>query len=375
MEIIVKLGVYVHIPFCAAKCNYCDFNSHISTDSERERYVKALCREIEECKHSGAIVDTIYFGGGTPTVLKPAQLAEVLAVLRRRFVIDDNCEITTECNPATIVVSGFAELKMAGFNRVSIGMQSADDGLLKMLGRIHSFEQCRECVSAARGAGFENVSLDLMFGIPDQCIKAWEDTLRAAIDLKPEHLSCYALKVEEGTPFANMKLNIADEDASADMYDRCVEFLAQNGYMRYEVSNFAREGCESRHNKKYWLCDDFIGFGAGAYSCVENERFYNTAATDAYIDNVNQMGSAVQTRIPLSKEDKMSEFVYLGLRMDSGIGVKEFYKRFSVDIFEVFGDIIEKNIKRGTMIKEGDMLRIYPDFIYVSNAILADFVL
>ena len=370
----MKLGIYIHIPFCAAKCNYCDFNSHISKKGEKERYIDALCREIEEYKCSDTVVDTIYFGGGTPTILKPVQLARIMAAVRRRFIVDADCEITTECNPATIDASGFKELRKAGFNRVSIGMQSADDGLLKILGRIHTFEQCRECVKAAREAGFENVSLDLMFGLPDQDIKLWESTLYEAISLKPEHLSCYALKIEEGTPFASMKLNIADDDESREMYDRCVEILTQNGYNRYEISNFAKDGFESRHNKKYWLCDDFIGFGAGAYSCIENERFSNVAATDAYINKVTEKGDAVDVRIPLSKEDKMSEFVYLGLRMDSGIDTEEFNKRFSIDIFDVFGDVIDKNIKRETMVKEGNRLRITPDYIYVSNAILADFV-
>lgn len=371
----MKLGIYIHIPFCAAKCNYCDFNSHIFKDGERECYVDALCREIEGYNGALAVVDSVFFGGGTPTVLESAQLVRILAAVRRRFVLDEACEITTECNPATIDKEGFVALKEAGFNRVSIGMQSAIDTQLKTLGRIHTFEQCRECVNSAREAGFDNLSVDLMFGIPDQSMKDWKYTLGKAVSLNIEHISCYALKIEEGTPFSRMKLNIADEDESGDMYEFCVEFLKQNGFNRYEISNFAKEGCASRHNKKYWLCDNFIGFGAGAYSCMGDERFSNIVSTAEYINAVNQIGSARAESIPLTKADKMSEFVFLGLRMDEGISKREFRLRFKTDIEAVFGDVIEMNVKRGTLISEGDMLRIPPEFIYVSNAILADFVL
>lgn len=371
----MKLGVYIHIPFCASKCKYCDFNSHVSTYGERERYVDALCCEIESFECTDTIVDTIYFGGGTPTVLTSAQLARIMAALRRRFVIKKNCEITTECNPATVDTDGFSELKEMGFNRVSIGMQSADNDLLKILGRIHTVEQCRESVLAARGAGFDNISLDLMFGLPEQSVELWEKTLREAISLKPEHLSCYALKIEDGTPFASMELNVADDDESRDMYERCVEILGQNGYNRYEISNFARNGFESRHNKKYWQCEDFIGFGAGAYSCMKSARFSNAAATEEYIQNVLTNGNAVQNRIPLSCDDEMSEFVYLGLRMDCGISAKEFKTRFNKDINDVFKEQIDFNLRRKTLLKIGDRIKIADDFVYVSNVILADFVL
>ena len=370
----MSLGIYIHIPFCAAKCNYCDFNSRVASDSLKTEYIDALCKEIEGFAEGGDIVDTIYFGGGTPTILEPEQLIRILDAVRHRFSVDENCEITTECNPATMGYDGFAALKGAGFNRISIGVQSADDEQLRVLGRIHNFDDAQKCVAEAKRAGFDNISLDLMFGIPNQDLDSWQKTLNSAIALSPEHISCYALKIEEGTPFASMDLNIADDDKSCEMYERCVELLRESGYSRYEISNFARSGFESRHNCKYWKCEGFIGFGAGAYSCYMGERYSNIYDVKEYVECVARGESPIFERIALDKSDMMSEFVFLGLRMDAGISGAEFEERFSLDIFDVFKEQIEKNIKRGTIIQNGDRLKIPPDFIYVSNAILSDFV-
>ncbi len=370
----MSLGIYIHIPFCASKCNYCDFNSRVAPHCQKTGYIDALCREVENFAECDDTVDTIYFGGGTPTILEAEQLCKILNVVCTKFRIAEDCEITTECNPATMGYDGFAALREAGFNRISMGMQSADDGQLKTLGRIHNFEDCKVCVGAARRAGFENVSLDLMFGLPNQDADSFARSIEMAVSLKPEHLSCYALKIEEGTPFASMELSIADDDESAKMYQRCVELLRKYVYNRYEVSNFAKEGYESRHNKKYWQCDDFLGFGAGAYSCYMGERYSNIYDVAEYIDVALKGGCVISDRIPLEKEDMMSEFVFLGLRMDKGISKTEFKDRFDTDICDVYKAQIDKNIKRGTIIQEGDRLKIHPDFIYVSNPILADFV-
>lgn len=370
----MSLGIYIHIPFCRYKCNYCDFNSYVADEKTRSAYVDALCDEIESADAPQDDVNTVYLGGGTPTVLPSEQLVRILDTVRRRFTLTDDCEISSECNPATIDRAGFEVLRRGGFNRISMGMQSANEEQLKILGRIHGFEDCRRCVRDARDAGFENLSLDLMLGIPEQNLESWLSSLKAAVLLSPEHISCYALRVEEGTPFAGMDLELADDEQSREMYDRCVEYLKSCGYYRYEISNFAKSGFESRHNMKYWLCEDFVGFGAGAYSCAYAERYSNAAKTVDYIDAICGGKTAVDNRIPLSRDDKMSEFVYLGLRMDRGINISEFKKRFSTDIYDVFGDELEKNIKRGTIIRAGDVLKIAPEFVYVSNSILADFV-
>lgn len=371
-----KIGVYIHIPFCAAKCNYCDFNSHVGNSGEQTEYISALCREISVSgeKYQKPCVDSIYFGGGTPTVLPPEPLISALDAVRSAFDVDDDCEITTECNPGTVDVKYLEKLYRGGFNRLSIGMQSADDRLLKILGRIHTFDDCRECVGAAQSAGFENISGDLMFGLPNQDMHAWHESLGAAAGLGLKHISAYALKIEDGTPFAREGVKAADDDLSRNMYDMCVSFLADMGYERYEISNFAKPGFESRHNLKYWRCIGFIGFGAGAYSCRGGKRFCNIADTAAYIKSVSDKGEAAADCETLSEFDKMSEFVYLGLRTRRGISEDEFFGRFLTPIDEVFGAEIKKNIKRGTLIRNGGRLYIPNEYIYVSNAVMSDFV-
>lgn len=367
------LGIYIHIPFCLAKCNYCNFNSYVTSEEEKKKYVKALCREIKNFGKTDT-VDTIYFGGGTPTCLEPAYLAEILQTLSDKFNLAENCEITTECNPATVDKIGLKFLRSLGVNRLSIGMQSANAEELKVLGRIHSAKDCALCVKNAKEAGFDNISLDLMLGIPKQSLDSWENSLRMATELEPKHISCYALKVEEGTPFSRMKLDLPDEDETCDMYDMCAEILDKKSFNRYEVSNFAVSGFESRHNAKYWLCDDFVGFGAGAYSCFENRRYSNIANTKKYMEVVNSDLSAECSCEELSIEDRMSEFMFLGLRLAEGVSESRFKERFSVDVFDVFGNALSKNIKRGTIVQENGRLRIPDRYIYVGNSIMVDFV-
>ncbi len=361
-------GIYIHIPFCRQKCNYCDFNSRVSTECERSRYIDALCAEIEEFDASE--IDTIYFGGGTPTVLAPEELVRILKAVKKRFSLTDDCEISIECNPATMDKEGFSKLKKAGFNRLSIGMQSADDEQLKMLGRIHSFEDTKRCIFDAKNAGFNNISVDLMFGLPNQNKDSFIKSVNAAVELGVNHISCYALKIEEGTPFYNMDLTLPDDDQSFEMYEECVNVLNEHGFKRYEISNFAKSGFESRHNKKYWLCHDFIGLGAGAYSCINGVRYSNIRDIGEYIDAKDK----ISERTALSKEDMMSEFMFLGLRLSDGVSVTDFYDRFSTDVFEVFKEAIDKNLKRGTLIKEGDRIKIPEKYMYVSNSIMVDFV-
>ncbi len=370
----MAIGIYIHIPFCASKCAYCDFNSYVASKELHKEYIDALCVEIKNCDKRGQAVDTVYFGGGTPTILEANQLCRVLDTIKESFALCEDCEITTECNPATMGYDGFCVLKNAGFNRISIGLQSADDEQLKILGRIHTFSDGRECVDSARRAGFDNISLDLMFGIPKQDIESWEKTLRLALGTGVEHMSCYALKIEKGTPFFKMDLELADDDESRDMYDVCTRILEKSGYNRYEISNFAKHGFESRHNKKYWQCNDFIGFGAGAYSCADGERFSNVRSTEKYIRDIQTKGTAVVERILLTNEEKMSELVYLGLRMEEGVSRAEFSKRFGACIDDIYKEQIEKNLKRGTLTDDGVCLRIPSQYMYVSNFIMVDFI-
>jgi len=369
------LGLYIHIPFCKAKCGYCDFNSYAGKEEYMESYFSALMKEVEAAAKKYPLpVDTIYFGGGTPTFVDTKYTCGVLGRIKELFEQCSNCEISIECNPGTIGYEGLKKLHDAGFNRLSIGLQSADNGCLKSLGRIHTFEEFSECFKSARIAGFENISLDLMYGLPDQTMKEWKETLECVAKFGTEHISCYSLKVEEGTPFAKRRLNLPDDDIVADMYELAVEFLAEKGYDRYEISNFAKIGCESRHNLKYWKCDEFVGIGAGAFSCVNGVRFSNVSDLKEYIEGIELKGSAVENTETLSDFDKMSEFVFLGLRLKNGISESEFQNRFNLNIDEIFKSQIEKYTKMGFLIRENGFISFSDKGFFVSNTILSEFV-
>lgn len=363
------MGIYVHVPFCVSKCKYCDFNSYPNLWDYEDTYFDALIDEI--LNKSGTeryLADTIYIGGGTPSAAQPQNIERVIAALTRRFSIAENCEITLECNPATIDLQGFLALRRVGINRISIGMQSADDEELRILGRTHDFAACVQCVSDAKAAGFENISLDLMFGLPEQDINSWRRSLKQAVSLQPTHISCYALKIEEGTPFAKMALRLADEDENREMYDTAVSFLGQYDYARYEISNFARPGFESRHNLKYWQLDEYIGFGAGAHSFLDGKRFVNESAVAAYING------AECEYTEESKNDLMSEFVFLGLRTARGIARAEFEHRFEIPIDTVYGALLQKNFNRGTLTENDGRILFPSEMFYVSNAVLWEFL-
>lgn len=369
------VGIYIHIPFCVHKCNYCDFNSYAGMEDMFDAYFDALIREIRTFSRTRRLnADTVYLGGGTPSCVDTKYIAAVLDEIFSSFNIMKESEISMECNPGTVTGSGLSALRGAGINRLSIGLQSTDDKMLAALGRIHSLRDFEDCFSAARGAGFDNISADLMYGLPNQTAEHWRRTLERAAAFGAEHLSCYSLKIEEGTPFYSMGVAVPDDDTVADMYAECVEFLGKCGYARYEISNFAKSGFESRHNLKYWRCDDFIGFGAGAYSCINGSRFSNIRNVDGYIRSVNSKGNAVENTSALEKSDRMSEFVFLGLRCEKGIDVREFARRFGCDIFDVYREPLEKYIRLGFIIHDDPALRLSHDAFFVSNTILADFV-
>ncbi len=370
-----NLGLYVHIPFCKAKCGYCDFNSYANKGGFVKPYFSALEKELSlSAERYPRSVDTLYFGGGTPTFVDAEFICQMVDLVKEKFEQCSNFEVTAECNPGTVGYEGLFSLRQAGVNRLSIGLQSAEDRCLKALGRIHSVEDFERCFSDARRAGFSNISLDLMYGLPDQTMEDWRKTLRCAADFGTEHISCYALKIEEGTPFSKMSLNLPDEDAVADMYEEALGFLGRCGYERYEISNFAKKGFESRHNMKYWKCHDFLGVGAGAFSCVDGERFSNVCAVEEYIERIEKFGSACEEREALDSFDKMSEFVFLGLRLSGGISEKEFEKKFSLNIDEIFGKPLKKYTEMGFLERNGGKIRFSDKGFFVSNTILSDFV-
>lgn len=372
MIFLDKLGLYIHIPFCVKKCNYCDFNSYGGSYQKEPSYFRALFKEIKEKAplYKDYSVDTIYIGGGTPTSVKPENITELMALLKKSFNVEKCAEITIECNPKTAQKSDFEKYLKADINRLSIGLQSTHPHILNTLGRIHSSEDFKECLKDAKNAGFENISADLMFALPDQTIKNWEETLNEVCSYSLSHISCYGLKIEEGTPFSKMNLNLPDEDTEADMYDTAVRILAENGYNRYEISNFSLPGKESRHNLKYWSLMPYLGFGAGAYSSINGERFSNVRSMDLYISRSNTKEDAAF----LSKNEQMSEFVFMGLRTVKGIDINDFYEKFSVDIFAHFKAPLEKYLKLGVLLTENNRIYINEKMLYISNSILCDFV-
>ncbi len=373
-------GIYTHIPFCIKKCAYCDFNSYSGIRDMSYSYGKAVISEIKNSPYKNKKIDTVYIGGGTPTCIDEKILIDILASVRESFDVAEGAEITVECNPGTADFKKLHALCRAGFNRLSIGCQSADDKLLEKIGRIHNFDDFTNCFQEARRAGFENISVDLMFGLPGQTAEIWRDTLRKITELGPEHISAYSLKIEGGTPFFEMKsrgeLSVPDDDANREMYDTVVEFLKDRGYCRYEISNFSKAGFESRHNLIYWTLGEYIGFGAGAHSFVCGRRFSDPLGVSDYIDFIDSGGRAEDGAETESEIDMMCEFMFLGLRLDRGVSESEFKKRFGKDMREVFKIPLEKHLNITRVLeRSGGNIKIRPEYTYVSNLIMSDFIL
>ncbi len=368
-------GLYIHFPFCKQKCHYCDFVSYPGMLSFGERYVDALIEEMEA--YRGALVDTVYLGGGTPTALAPALLEQVLSRVASSFSLAENCEITVEANPGTCDKSTFSALASCGVNRISLGVQSFIDSELSLLGRIHTKDDAVRSVEAVRAAGIRNLSLDLMFSIPGQTRESLYDSLFRAVALEPEHLSCYSLILCEGTPmyeaYNRGEIPLPDEDEDRDRYALLVEFLEKHGYERYEISNFAKDGKISRHNTKYWLRAPYIGLGAAAHSFYENRRFENPTSLSDYFEQVEKRRKPVGETI--TEEDAMGEFMFLGLRQTkTGVLRSEFQKSFGKSLDAVFGKTVKKLSELGLLVDDGEKVRLTDRGIDVSNAVFCEFI-
>lgn len=369
------LGLYIHIPFCKRKCLYCDFCSFPAPNQEDIRkYVAELCREIADrsalcTEHT---VDTLYFGGGTPSILPIGLLEDILRVLRKSYRISNDAEITVECNPLTRKGDGeeyFKELKRLGVNRLSIGVQSASDAELKLIGRGHTFEEAERTYRAARTAGFSNISLDLMFALPSQSIKSLDASLEKILFLSPEHISIYSLQLEERTPLFKMRdrYDFPSDDDAADMYEMIISKTAESGYTHYEISNFAKDGYRSRHNTKYWHLDEYMGFGISAHSDFGGKRYENTSSLEEYLHG----GKICAESFP-SVYERAEEYIMLGLRTKEGISAKEFQARYGMDLYTTYG-------KKAERFKGEDLIAFCDDRICltekgfeVSNYILSD---
>ncbi|MBR3934034.1 MAG: radical SAM family heme chaperone HemW [Clostridia bacterium] len=365
-------GLYIHIPFCHKKCNYCDFASYPEFISKSDEYIDALCREMQLYK--GEKVNTVYVGGGTPSILTNAQIGKIIDNVTSVFDVSADSEITIEVNPCTADLKKAEFLHSIGFNRVSIGAQSFVDSELLSLGRLHKAENTKKAFYDFRSAGFKNISLDLMYAIPGQTPKSLSTSLGEMLNLAPEHISCYGLKIEEGTPFATMlsekKITEKTDDEYADMYEIICKNLTENGYFQYELSNFSKKDFESKHNIKYWTLNDYIGLGLSASSCYKGKRYTRTADFKQYIKNFENT-----ELYELSKDEKMSEFMILSLRLTGmGASKKLFKQMFSKTIEDVFSLPLKKHLKGGFIIDSGDCYVLSKKAYYISNAILCDFI-
>ncbi|MDD4689229.1 MAG: radical SAM family heme chaperone HemW [Eubacteriales bacterium] len=360
-----SLGIYVHIPFCQRKCLYCDFNSYDHKNNLKETYTKALIQEIGAFCAEEYFVDSIFFGGGTPTALPLPLLDEILGAISSKFTISNDAEISCETNPG--VLKDHSPLREIGFNRLSMGMQSTHDEELKKLGRIHTYDEFLVSYDNAHGV-FENINIDTMFALPDQTVESWKTTLDRVKSLDPTHVSCYSLIVEEGTPFGEMELNLPQEDADREMYHMIENILS--GYYKYEISNFAKPGNECKHNNKYWQLMPYIGFGCGAHSQLDNTRFSNAYDIGEYIKN-----PLYKDITELSKNDKISEYIFLGLRLTQGVNKQQFRKLFGQDIDSLFKDVIKKHTLAQTLISDENHIALTGRGIDISNSVMADFIL
>lgn len=379
---IREIELYIHIPFCVKKCNYCDFLSFSADEYLIKKYIMVLNNELackaRLCKNT--IVTSIFIGGGTPSVVPSIMIDMIMNTIRKYFVLKDTIEITIEANPGTITKEKAIDYLGMGINRVSMGLQSADDLLLKKLGRIHTYKDFEESFYILRNAGFDNINIDIMSGLPGLTLENYKDTLTKVCEKNPEHISAYSLIIEEKTPFFELynnqdgtkKEELPDEDDEREQYYYTDEFLKENEYNRYEISNYSRKGYECKHNIGYWKRKEYLGIGLGAASFYEKKRFINTSDLKEYI--AKEGVDTYKDVILLEEKDEMEEFMYLGLRMMEGIQISEFNKQFSVNFDKVYGEIIKKFSRMGLIICENDRVYLTTKGIDVSNYIFSEFI-
>lgn len=375
-----KLGLYLHIPFCIRKCAYCDFLSAPAGEEEQRSYVQALKKEIRYMgKQAGGYqVDTVFFGGGTPSLLREELLSELLSELRESFCLTQEAELTLEANPGTLTEKKLLAYKKGGINRLSIGLQSACNQELQRLGRIHSWEEFLENYLLARQLDFSNINVDLMSALPGQTEESYERTLQRVLELTPEHISAYSLIIEEGTPFYEEwrkgSLLLPSEEEERQMYYRTEAILKSFGYVRYEISNYARPGFESRHNNKYWTGEEYLGLGLGAASCFQGKRIKNTEYLSDYLERTKRGKSCWEEIHILSRQEKIEEFMFLGLRRMEGISKKQFLEKFGEELWAVYGQIIEKQEAAGLIAEDATHLWLTGRGIDVSNQVMAEYL-
>ena len=381
----MRAGLYLHFPFCLKKCLYCDFNSATSSPAAREEYAGLLLQEMELRQRelpAPVRAATLYFGGGTPSLMDPRQVGLLVQAALNRFGLEADAEVTLEANPGTLTPERLAGYRAAGVNRISLGIQSFEERLLKRLGRVHSKEEALTAFDAARRAGFDNISIDLMHSLPGQSPLQWREALAQGIALSPEHISAYALSVEEGTPFAALfaagKLPLPDEDAAAVMFEATAELLEGAGYRHYEISNFARPGCASRHNGAYWSRDSYLGFGSGAHSFWNDnglgERWRNTEDPAAYREAIVS-GVIPQRELEiLTLEQAVSESFFLGLRVLTGLDLARLESLYGTAALAPGLAEAARLVAGGALVREDNLVRLAPNAVILANSVFSRFL-
>ena len=372
-----EVSLYIHIPFCKQRCFYCDFPTFSGKDHLREEYVDALIKEIRD-KCTKYLIKTIFIGGGTPSYLGENELEKLLKTVSE-LNLSKNMEYSMECNPGTVNEEKLKIMKKYGVNRISFGLQSCNDELLKNIGRIHTFKEFLENYKLARKIGFDNINIDLMYGLPNLTIEVWKDTLEEICKLKPEHISAYSLIIEEGTVFYNLyekdKLKLPSEDDERIMDKMTKDILINNGYHQYEISNFSLKNRECEHNKVYWSLDEYIGVGSASSSYINGYRLTNESNIGEYIRRVKSNEDTVVDKYKNLREDEIEEFIFMGLRMLSGIDLLKFNRKFGLDIYSIYKNVIEKNIDDGLLIINKDRMYLTTKGVELSNRVMSDFIL
>ncbi|WP_343247385.1 radical SAM family heme chaperone HemW [Diplocloster hominis] len=380
------LSIYIHIPFCVKKCGYCDFLSMAGTEEEQEHYVRTLLQKMERTREAAGQyrVNTIFFGGGTPSILPESLMGRLMDKLFDLYEVEPRAEITIEANPGTLTPEKLVSYRKMGINRLSIGLQSTKNEELKLLGRIHTYEEFLENYEQARKAGFENINIDLMSGLPGQSTESWKQTLKKTAALHPQHISAYGLMIEEETPFyllykddvtrrdrGEEPTQLPTEEAEREMYYDTAGILDEFGYHRYEISNYARPGYECRHNITYWKRGDYLGYGLGAASLMENQRFSVTKDMQTYLTKKY----VYEDLVTLSATEQMEEFMFLGLRMMEGISLGEFHDQFHRSFWDIYASVFRKLEDQGLLVREKNRIFLSDKGIDVSNYVMASFLM
>jgi oxygen-independent coproporphyrinogen-3 oxidase len=380
MSLMTKTGLYIHVPFCSSKCNYCDFNSYAGKLELESDYFSSMKKEIalyrNEMKYN--LIDTIFIGGGTPSCVGHKSISDILTECRENYNIADDCEISIESNPGTLGIEKLTAYRQSGINRISIGLQSYQDNLLKCLGRRHSPAEFISCIQLSKQAGFSNINADVIFGIPGQTMEDWKETLKVLVDLDITHISAYSLKIEEGTKFGDMlergKLIQVDDELDREMYHYAIDYFKQNGFKQYELSNFAKEGFECKHNLTYWKCIEYLGLGAGAHSFLQDIRFSNIYSIEGYIKSLERGEKPVEERYKVEFYDKVSEYMFLGLRLNAGVNNAEFRSLFNQDMFIKYKESFEELLEKKLIEIEGENVRLTRLGLDLANQVFVKFV-